>query len=786
MKPKTIRVEGFSAYRSAVEVDLSGVEFFSLSGATGSGKSSLVDAMVFALYGRVPRLGARAVAPAITAGADRARVAFDFEVGGADYTAVRLAERTKSGGASVKEARLQQGDTVLADGAADVTRAVEELLRLRFEDFTRTVVLPQGEFARFLTADKAERQALLRNLLGLDVYGAVRTLAKTRESVALDRAEVARAQMGALEVPDPKVLEATRARFGVLEPLAGEIVKTEKGLADLEASAGDSRKRVDQIEDALGRLGAVAPPDHLEELDSRAVAAREAVAVAESTHEAASVETTAIGEKISALPALPVVRGLIEAHGRLSEVEERLISLDDAKAREQLETSHLELAGAKEIARAADDALEQGRVSHAAHALRTTLTEGEACPVCAQNVVTLPGGTAPGELAGLAEAKQEAAVAVEKAMASVEVTRDSLTALESTRAEVEAQRKELAAELSEAQGLSDLAEMEASHLQLTSDLEAAEARLAQTEHDRRQAGARLEDLSEAVRSVGRDLMAARQAVADLEPPLPASDDVIVQWKELLEWRVVRRSELETSRDEAGEAAVSADASADRARSALENRLESAGVPRREPYSVEVTREVQVAKSVLADAEKAISEQARLTDLIAASTAEGAVAGSLAGHLKADGFERWMMAGAIADLVAGANERLGQLSSGGYSLRSDDAGAFSIVDHHNADEVRTVATLSGGETFLVSLALALSLAETLAARGEADLDAIIIDEGFGTLDDESLDTVASVLEDLSGGLMVGVITHVKELAGRAPVRFEVTREPTGSSVALVSS
>ena len=75
MRPTRITVEGFSAYRSRVDVDLENVEFFALSGPTGSGKSSLVDAMIFALYGRVPRLGARAVAPVITAGADRARVA---------------------------------------------------------------------------------------------------------------------------------------------------------------------------------------------------------------------------------------------------------------------------------------------------------------------------------------------------------------------------------------------------------------------------------------------------------------------------------------------------------------------------------------------------------------------------------------------------------------------------------------------------------------------------------------------------------------------------------------
>ncbi|HEX6220157.1 MAG TPA: SbcC/MukB-like Walker B domain-containing protein, partial [Acidimicrobiia bacterium] len=163
-----------------------------------------------------------------------------------------------------------------------------------------------------------------------------------------------------------------------------------------------------------------------------------------------------------------------------------------------------------------------------------------------------------------------------------------------------------------------------------------------------------------------------------------------------------------------------------------------------------------------------------------------VAATLANHLRAHGFEQWLMAGALTELVDGANDLLSQLSGGGYSLHSDDSGTFSIIDHRNADEMRSVSTLSGGETFLVALALALSLAETLAAKGGSGLDAIILDEGFGTLDEESLDTVASVLEELTGrGLMVGVITHVKELAARAPVRYEVVPEPSGATVRTVS-
>ena len=90
------------------------------------------------------------------------------------------------------------------------------------------------------------------------------------------------------------------------------------------------------------------------------------------------------------------------------------------------------------------------------------------------------------------------------------------------------------------------------------------------------------------------------------------------------------------------------------------------------------------------------------------------------------------------------------------------------------------SLSGGETFQASLAFALALSDhlaSLAAGGAARLDAIFLDEGFGTLDADSLDTVAATIEALAGGgRMVGIVTHVRELAERMPVRYVVTKGP----------
>jgi len=102
----------------------------------------------------------------------------------------------------------------------------------------------------------------------------------------------------------------------------------------------------------------------------------------------------------------------------------------------------------------------------------------------------------------------------------------------------------------------------------------------------------------------------------------------------------------------------------------------------------------------------------------------------------------------------------------------------------------VRTLSGGETFQASLALALALSaqlSSLAASGAARLDSIFLDEGFGTLDEATLETVAETLENLAhGDRMVGVITHVGALAERIPVRFNVHRDQRTSSVVREST
>ena len=246
-------------------------------------------------------------------------------------------------------------------------------------------------------------------------------------------------------------------------------------------------------------------------------------------------------------------------------------------------------------------------------------------------------------------------------------------------------------------------------------------------------------------------------------------------------------ETEAVAVDAGLEAVEADRS--RLRSALDLSLVDAGLapehgrPHRDVV-VEARARSEQALGVL---EAAVEERARLAELESDLARQARVATALKQELHANRFEKWVLDQVLRDLCATASALLHRLSQSSYSLSLDDRGGFAVIDHANADEARMARTLSGGETFLASLALALALAEQVASagRGAPHLESLFLDEGFGTLDAETLDVVAAAMEDLgAGGRMVGLVSHVPELAERVPVRFEVRRGARGSTVERV--
>lgn len=133
----------------------------------------------------------------------------------------------------------------------------------------------------------------------------------------------------------------------------------------------------------------------------------------------------------------------------------------------------------------------------------------------------------------------------------------------------------------------------------------------------------------------------------------------------------------------------------------------------------------------------------------------------------------------------ASRRLKDITNGRYALEIDDVGTFIMRDDFNGGSRRATSTLSGGETFLTSLSLALALSSQIQLKGSAPLEFFFLDEGFGTLDSELLDTVMDSLEKLhSKRLSVGIISHVEELKTRVPIKLIIEGNPRDGKGSMV--
>jgi len=155
---------------------------------------------------------------------------------------------------------------------------------------------------------------------------------------------------------------------------------------------------------------------------------------------------------------------------------------------------------------------------------------------------------------------------------------------------------------------------------------------------------------------------------------------------------------------------------------------------------------------------------------------------------------YVLAHRLSQVVAAANARLATMSDQRYSLEhvarrgaGESRGGLSLVVRDDwSGESRDPATLSGGETFVVSLALALGLADVVAHEaGGTELETLFVDEGFGALDAETLDDVLDILDNLrENGRAVGVVSHVAEMRDRIPTQLVVSKARSGSTLRVV--
>ena len=231
--------------------------------------------------------------------------------------------------------------------------------------------------------------------------------------------------------------------------------------------------------------------------------------------------------------------------------------------------------------------------------------------------------------------------------------------------------------------------------------------------------------------------------------------------------------------------------------------------RRLQEAAEKTRETALAAHATAlEAHRHLKEAleavdmaaARLADILADSWALTRVAALVTGRNNASTpLATWVLLDRFAEVLVFANDRLTQMSSGRYELvrvadetgsagRRDRGLGLGVIDRLCAGVVRDPKTLSGGETFYVSLSLALALADVVTAEsGGVAMETLFVDEGFGTLDPETLQTVLAELGRLqAGGRTVGIVSHIEELRRQVPDRIEVTTTPVGSTLRITAS
>ncbi|MBI6087997.1 AAA family ATPase [Clostridium perfringens] len=177
--------------------------------------------------------------------------------------------------------------------------------------------------------------------------------------------------------------------------------------------------------------------------------------------------------------------------------------------------------------------------------------------------------------------------------------------------------------------------------------------------------------------------------------------------------------------------------------------------------------------------KKLEEQSDILQIKAKQEHKLALLSDLEKLFKGKKFVEFIAANQLKYISIEASKKLKDITNGVYGLEVDENGKFIIRDYKNGGAERDASTLSGGETFLASLALALSLSSQIQLKGTAPLELFFLDEGFGTLDDNLLDVVMSSLERLHHErLSVGIISHVESIKNRVPVKLILTPAEAG--------
>jgi exonuclease SbcC len=587
----------------------------------------------------------------------------------------------------------------------------------------------------------------------------------------------------------PEALAEGRARVERLHQVDRQLQDADRELTELKESARELQAKIDACASRANQLSDVRAPDGLEGLWEKAERAEARETELRALVTQSEEQCTARTEALRRMPARGTLEALQARHRALAEARSRLASEEEALQR-AAEASATTLKEAAEAAEARDSAraernrlLQLDAAYHAGHMLKS----GDVCPVCGERLTAAPNLKAPAGLdkaearLGAAERAAAEAARAEADARAIEMQCDGKA--QELRGTLERLAAEIEGELS--------AEAVASSLQALAlaerELEEAAAQLQTARKELERAASSRRATDSEIQTATSQFDTLLGSLGALGAPSAGEGDLPARWAALQEWAAGEARALQQEGRSLAVELAATNGAIETERQGLRelceaNSISLDGRPELQACVAAITRGEERVRQLENDLETAAS----LRDALLLLRAEARTAEGLAKHLGARGFERWYLVEAIRTLVEGASHTLRDLSAGQFSLCLDERGAdFQVIDHVNADERRMVKTLSGGETFLASLSLALALSEhvaELSPRGAARLEALFLDEGFGTLDPETLETVAAALEELGArGRMVGVVTHVAELAERFPVRFDVRREGRSSRV-----
>lgn len=362
MRPIRLKIAGLNSFRQEETIDfrvLSEVGVFGIFGPTGSGKSSILDAITLALYGTVGR-AERGTQGILNHAEKSLTVSFDFALGGGGerryYRVERRYRRKDETSVQNAASRLIELDSeekpidVLADKAGEVTDHVIDLLGLKAEDFTRAVVLPQGKFQEFLHLKGTERKAMLQRLFGLEQYGSnlSKKLNNRYREVSDEHLRVQSTQEGlgdasqeALERAAAHVQEVERAQgaareqLAVAQRLAKDAEQTREWQVELRAVEGlvaehearseevaglkrtvETAERADRVWPLVALWGGAVEEQELRKVEKDAFS-KENEQIAEELEGALRLLEAAKGEKEAREPELVAQQLKLEAAGEL-------------------------------------------------------------------------------------------------------------------------------------------------------------------------------------------------------------------------------------------------------------------------------------------------------------------------------------------------------------------------------------------------------------------------------------------------------------------------------------